>query len=200
VELSNAFKEAVDQENVDRIRIMLKESLIVDPSFVEFDAKQELAKKVKGIYEPHDGRKFNNDKSTWDVDYMNTLMSQLVFNFSTNRVNHLKDVVRKLYPTFARSSAQVTKASKPSAHPPTSLTLTNNLSTGYRSDYQRQKREDQLRGRYRGAQIAGGAVVGAGIGAIAAATASVSVIIGAAVGGVVGGVIASVATSGNPHK
>ena len=41
--LTNAFREAVTEKNVRKIRIMLKDSLLVDPSFKRF---QEMERAV----------------------------------------------------------------------------------------------------------------------------------------------------------
>jgi hypothetical protein len=61
-----------------------------------------LAKDVKGLYQEHkDGGHFDPldlDVSKWDDDYMNGLMVDVVDNFSHERLNHLKKVVRKLRP------------------------------------------------------------------------------------------------------
>ena len=55
---------------------------------------------VKGLWDEHDGGKeFITDKSKWNNDYMAKLMTKVVTNFSHERINHLKEVVRYLIPT-----------------------------------------------------------------------------------------------------
>lgn len=98
--LTNAFHQAVESNNIRRIRIMMKNSLLVDPSFKEFHEMEKATRGVKGLWDEHDGGKeFITDKSKWNNDYMDKLMTKVVPNFSHERINHLKEVVRYLIPT-----------------------------------------------------------------------------------------------------
>lgn len=40
---------------------------------------------------------FDHDKDNWNKDYMNGLMVQVVYNFSHERIKHLKEVVTYVY-------------------------------------------------------------------------------------------------------
>lgn len=144
--LTSAFQEAVSEKNIRKIRIMLKDSLLVDPSFERFREMEKAALSVGGLYDTHDGRAFIENPEEWDESYMNKMMVQVVGNFSHERVEHLMDVVRKLRPV-PKGTAKNTRYSGKTT-----------------SSYQEQKRKDQLNGDYRGAKIAGGAVVGGIIG------------------------------------
>lgn len=98
--LGNAFHQAVESNNIRRIRIMMKNSLLVDPSFKEFHEMEKATRGVKGLWDEHDGGKeFITDKSKWNNDYMDKVMVKVVSNFSHERINHLKEVVRYLIPT-----------------------------------------------------------------------------------------------------
>ena len=98
--LGNAFHQTVESNNIRRIRIMMKNSLLVDPSFKEFHEMEKATRGVKGLWDEHDGGKeFITDKSKWNNDYMNEVMVKVVSNFSHERINHLKEVVRYLMPT-----------------------------------------------------------------------------------------------------
>ena len=101
--ITNAFRDAVNAGNVRSIRIMMKDSLLVDNTFAEFDEMVELSKNVSGLYDEHDGREFEKDKSAWNEEYMAKIMVQVVYNFSHERLNHLKEVVRYLRPVQAAS-------------------------------------------------------------------------------------------------
>ena len=96
--LTKSFYQAVGDKNVRLVRIMMKDSLIVDPSFQQFDEMEKMAKNAMEIYEPHDGRELEVDRNKWTEEYMNKLMVQVISNFSRERIQHLKAVVRKLYP------------------------------------------------------------------------------------------------------
>ena len=92
------FKRAVDTKNIRLARIMLKDSLIIDPTFEEFNellnyAEQELPY----LYDEHDGTKFNFDSSHWNKDVLNDQMVDLVYNFSKERVDFLKKLCRHIY-------------------------------------------------------------------------------------------------------
>ena len=182
--ITEAFREAVKNGNIKGIRIMMKDSLLVDPSFKEF-AEMELAvSQLNNIYDTHDGHELLSDESLWDENYMNKLMVRIVGNFSHERVEHLKKVVRKLYPATTIIQSSVI---------PSSQKQNGNSQQKYQHpqqrSYQEQKAHDQRSGSYRGAKIAGGAVVGAVVGGMIATP-----VIGAAVGAVVGGAIVAVAT------
>ncbi|MCI6639058.1 MAG: hypothetical protein MSH32_12305 [Lachnospiraceae bacterium] len=96
--VTQAFTDAVNNNDVRLIRIMMKDSLLIDPTFREFNEMAECAKNVDGLYDEHDGKEFITDEDLWDEDYLDKIMVQLVRNFSHERIDHVKDVVRKLKP------------------------------------------------------------------------------------------------------
>ena len=96
--ITNEFKEVVQSGKVLRIRIMLKDSLLIDPTSKLFDEMLQYAsEKLGDIYAEHDGEKLNYDKASWNEDYLNLQMVTLVDNFSKERVDLLKAMVRYLY-------------------------------------------------------------------------------------------------------
>lgn len=189
--LTNAFNESVSSGNVRRVRISLKDSMLNDPTFSEFTEMNNAAGSLSGLYDAHDGREFNRDKSAWNDSYMNDLMVQVMGNFSHERVDHLKDVVRQLRPVATRSqTVQSSGRSFSERGTASGQTYT------HRTYYQEQKYRDQQNGSYRGAKIASGAIIGAVAGGTIAAAASVAVIGGVAIGAVAGAVAVTVATNG----
>lgn len=96
--LTNAFHDAVENGNVVLVRIMMKNSLLADPTFREFAEMEKAAGGMDGLYQAHDGRPFITDSAQWNETYMYDLMAQVVENFSHERIAHLKDVVRCLRP------------------------------------------------------------------------------------------------------
>ena len=83
VAITNAFINAVEAGNVRSIRIMMKDSLLVDPTFAEFNQMEQYARNINGLYDEHDGRELKEDKTSWNDDYMNKLMVQVVGNSRT---------------------------------------------------------------------------------------------------------------------
>ena len=145
--LTKAFEEAVTSGDVRSVRIMMKDSLLMDPSFEQFKEMEKAASSLQGLYEVHDGRDFQ-DKSTWDDNYMNKLMVQVVNNFSKQRVNHLKEVVEYLRPVSKESSYQQQKShdqkeSTCQMKKSGSLLTSRQNSHKKQSSYQQQKSHDQ---------------------------------------------------------
>jgi len=163
--LTNAFQEAVSEGNVRKIRIMLKDSMLVDPTFGRFKEMERAARNVEGLYDIHDGRPFVENSEEWDDSYMDKLMVQVVGNFSHERVEHLMAVVKKLRPIQMKTVDNAGKNSNESAPKPKERTM---------NTYQDQKKNDQLNGDYLGVKVAGGAVVGGIAGGAAGAMASLT--------------------------
>lgn len=92
--LTDAFYQAVQSGNVRRVRIMMTDSLLVDPAFAEFNAMEKAASSMVGLYDEHDGKEFVEDHNIWNDDYMDKVMTKVLFNFSHERIEHLKEVVR----------------------------------------------------------------------------------------------------------
>ena len=96
--LTNAFYEAVQSGNVRRVGIMMQDSLLVDPTFTEFNAMEKAASSMAGLYDEHDGKELIEDRNLWNDDYMDKVMVKILSNFSHERIDHLKEVVRYLRP------------------------------------------------------------------------------------------------------
>lgn len=176
--VTNAFYEAVNTGNVCGVRIMMKDSLLADPSFKEFKEMEKAADSMQGLYDAHDGKEFIEDKSKWNDEYMSRLRVQVIRNFSHERLEHLKKVTRYLYPV--ESIVKEESVSQASADRP---------KKSKKLSYEEQKYLDQQEGRYIGSKIAAGAVAGAVIGGVVATVADIAVIGGTAVGAAVGGVV-----------
>lgn len=107
--LTKEFTEAVDNGKKIRVRIMLKDIMLVDPSLKTFDEMLAYAdKNMPDLYDQHDGEEFNNNSSAWDVDYMNQQMVSVVTNFSKERIDLLGKIVKKLYAQKIQSETKVT--------------------------------------------------------------------------------------------
>ena len=94
--VSEAFNKALQQKNYRLIKIMMENSMLADPSFKDFDKMDAIVSGIRGFYEKHDNGEFENDKTKWDEEYLARLTVQTTKNFSHERVDHLKDVVRYL--------------------------------------------------------------------------------------------------------
>ena len=181
--LTKAFYEAVNTGDILSVRIMMKNSLAFDLTFTQFSEMEKVAAKMNGLYDIHDGRELITDKSKWNDNYMNILMAQVTKNFSHERLNHLKEVVRYLHPPKEKTQQETQRTTRREDKPQRP------------SSYQEQKKRDQENGTFLGV----GTVVGAGVGAAAGAGIAVLsggsmaafAIAGAVVGGIVGGIVGS---------
>lgn len=169
--ISNVFKKAVEESDVLSIRIAMKDSLLQDVTFSQFKVMEGMVKHIPDVYEDHDGRTFEMNTSAWDIDYLDTIMAQLMMNFSKDRLDHAKRVVQKLYPA---TNADFQKAGK------------SNGASSHSSPKSSSNTETVI------VASVGGAAVGAGV----AAVTSSSVVAGAVTGAVVCGVLAAVLTGG----
>lgn len=102
--ISKDFMDAVQAGKLMRVRIMLKDSLLIDPSASQFDEMSHYAEsQMNDLYVEHDGEKLNYDVSFWNENYLNEQMVIVVNNFSKERIDLLKSMVRTLYKTKAHS-------------------------------------------------------------------------------------------------
>lgn len=96
--LSEKFINAVDEQDLIKARVIIKGSLVIDPTFKETDEYINYAsKKMADLFDEHDNEEFINDSLLWDEDYMNKELNNLMYNFSRERINHIKDICRYLY-------------------------------------------------------------------------------------------------------
>ena len=199
--VSETFKSAVMEGSVIRIRIMMKDSMLLDPTFSDFDDMANAAAGVPGLYDKYNGGELTTDKSKWDEKYMNRGFVQLLDNFCSERIDHMKKVVVYLRPTSGPKGGTPQIASP--AQMPNSGTRRQTTTERPMSDYQRQKKRDQLDGNYkRSTATITGAVVGGVLGGAvgAAASATGAVITGLALGGAALGAVAAYAIVGEADK
>ena len=111
--ITKEFIEAVESGKALRVRIMLKDILLVDPTAAKFDEMETYATSILGnIYDEHDGETLNYDVTEWNEDYLNEQMVEVVNNFSKERVELLKGMVRHIY----RDKVQKIRNDEASAH------------------------------------------------------------------------------------
>lgn len=93
--LTKEFVEAVSQGNLLRVKIMLKDSLLVDTSFNQFNEMLSYAEpRLSCIWV---GDSEDDDVFSQSPEELNTILAGLVNNFSRRRVTHLKGMINRLY-------------------------------------------------------------------------------------------------------
>lgn len=172
--LTNAFYQAVETGNVLRIRIMMKDSLLVDPSFEEFLEMEKIASGVENLYDKHDEKPFIVDKAFWNDDYMNKLMVKVLRNFSHERIDHIKEVVRYLRPCEDKCAGNV-------------QFNTNRDSSGSKDNENQSLKRDSSAANNK--FVIAGAVAGGAVATMVGAT-FIGITGGVLVGAIVGGISA----------
>ena len=158
--ISNEFIVAVEEDNKLRVRIMLKDMMVIDKSMKKFDEMLSYAQsRISDLYDIHDCEKFE-EKNSWTTTYMNAQLVKLLSNFSKERIEILKKIISHLYSreTSGYSSKE-------------------NIKDDINIKYSKRR-------RYSDVQKVGGAVTLVGAGAVACGLAFSSTIV-TAIGGVV---------------
>lgn len=184
--LTKEFFEAVHSENTVLVRIMMKDSLLVDPSFHDFREMEKETALMKDLYEPHDGGDLEESSENWTVEYMNEQMADVVLNFSRERMEHLQKVVRFLYPVQTIAKPSMSTTSK----------MTGNSSSKGMSSPSQRRTHSQRKSDPSMEKLLIGVVAGGVIGGVIASLASVTVVGGTVVGAVTGGAVMAVKEKG----
>ena len=97
--ISSEFKSAIDNKNLLRARIILKDSLVVDSTYTQFDEMLKYGKRhLPSILVPFDGEALEKNPDKWNMDLMNLELVRLISNFSDERIGYLKQMVSKVMP------------------------------------------------------------------------------------------------------
>lgn len=105
--LSKDFIDAVEEGNVLRVKLMLKNSLLIDPTCQSFDQMFSFAnERIANLIDKHDGETLKSSEE-WDEEYYNVQTVKIVNNFSRERIDLLKSMAKKLYAKKSEDSSKV---------------------------------------------------------------------------------------------
>lgn len=95
--ISSEYAQAVRDNNKLRVRIMLKDSLLIDKSFRLFEEMQEYALDQEvnpwvGVDIP-----LERTEKPWTEDTMNYELTALVNDFTKEHVSYIKEIIADLY-------------------------------------------------------------------------------------------------------
>lgn len=186
------FYDALKNNDVVSVRILMKNSLLFDRSFTEFQKMQKEAERLPNLYEPFNHQELNQDRSQWTKELMDKQLARLMANFCPERIEYVQQIISYLYPaTGENSSDQKTQQSgaKRDADSNNSQSQQN-----YNVPYNEQKKRDQQKGTIKEVVYctSGGAAAGLIIGAMTGANLAVGLVVGAAAGAIAGLVIKEV--------
>lgn len=112
--ITNDFRKTVQEGNIMRVRIIMKDSLLVDPTGRQYDEMEQYAVDNMGnIYVEHDGEDLKLEVTAWNKDYLNVQMVAVVNNFSEERIKLLKKMVRYLYKDKIEKNNEENQPSEP---------------------------------------------------------------------------------------
>lgn len=111
--ITSEFRQAVKERNLLRIRIMMKDSLLIDKSAELFHEMNKYAK-TKGIYVwTKNGEEFDVlPEDSWDESLLNSELVKLINDFTVNRVNYCLRIIRKIYKDENKKKSNVKGKSK----------------------------------------------------------------------------------------
>ena len=87
--LTTSYKNAINNKDLMLIKIMLKDSLVLDRSFRNFDEMYAAIPKSINITDLHDKKNFELDMQKWDKNYLNTVLVDLIANYFFDMFNSL---------------------------------------------------------------------------------------------------------------
>jgi hypothetical protein len=165
--------KALEKKDLDAIRRILSTFITADQSFSKGLLDERLRYCVRmGVSEeelfvPFDGGPLNENPTEWNIDYFAKQRVRFNANFSRERLEHLRQVGKKLFPKIDREKSKDETAPGPIPR------------TG-----SRQRNNNAMLG---GAIVIGGA--GAVAGGIAAAVSGSAVLGGVLIGGIIGAAV-----------
>lgn len=96
--ISSEFAKTVQERNVLRTRIMLKDSLLVDKSFSKYKELLTYAEEHNfDVWKKQEDPIERADKSSWTPDLMNYELTALVNDFTKAHVEYVKDIIAEVY-------------------------------------------------------------------------------------------------------
>lgn len=95
--VSSEFARAVSDQKALSVRIMLKDSLLVDKSFSLFDEMQKYAVDhgASPWMEPEDS--LEKEEAPWSEDTLNYELTALVNDFTHEHVDYIKNIISSIF-------------------------------------------------------------------------------------------------------
>ena len=96
--LTPEFITAVRNNNLLRVRIMLKDSLLVDKRFVQFTEMRQYAERLGVNFWMEKTEELEmKPKESWNVDLMNLELTKLVNDFTKEHLVYCQAIIEKVY-------------------------------------------------------------------------------------------------------
>lgn len=107
------FMQAVKERNLLRIRIMMKDSLLIDKSADLFNEMNKYAEKQGICVWMKNGEEFDAlPEDLWDESLLNSELVKLINDFTLKRVKYCLGIIRKIYKDKNKEKSNVKGQSK----------------------------------------------------------------------------------------
>ena len=103
--VSTEFKEIVAKGDKNAVRTSLANYMILDRSYSLFDEAYSYAASQMDILDAHDGQELTQDRTKWTEEYLNAQLVAVVINFSTERIQHIKEIIPVAIPVSKTAAA-----------------------------------------------------------------------------------------------
>jgi hypothetical protein len=103
--IRQTLNEAVSARDIETIRNVLTTSMVQDPGFSSGVFEERLKRCLDSgishseLFVPFEGAAISKDPQAWTKDYYAAQRTEFRYNFSLERLEHLKRIGRKLYPS-----------------------------------------------------------------------------------------------------
>jgi hypothetical protein len=101
--VSNEFIEAVNRRDILGIRLMLKNSLLLDTSFYKYSEMIRYVEKA-GISIWMEPKDLERKEKPWSVDLMNYELTAIMNDFSQVHMEYLKEIISYVYGSSGQKS------------------------------------------------------------------------------------------------
>lgn len=104
--MKTRYKEAVEEHNLEKVRIMLADELLLDPRGVTFSEMLEYAKKeLPDLFVPDKESNYSisDDRSTWSIELISTIKQDMISNFSVEKLELFRTVAMEVGKAKAKS-------------------------------------------------------------------------------------------------
>lgn len=186
--VSQTFKNVVSSGDILRIRLLMSNELLIDPTFQNFTDMEMMVKGMDGLYVPFDGDALDTDENHWDDHYLALQQTMLVSNFCPERIKYVKKIISKLHPSKTMTATPESCSGKKTK---SDWDFRGDSRSQRPIDYQTQKRAAEASGRIVKVMVGcgvGGAAIGAGLIGLKIVESSIpaGIIVGGAIGCAIG--------------
>lgn len=96
--LHDAVKKSADARDYEGLWYIFVDCLDVDPTFEKYQEDYDYCKDLEGFFQKNrDLTPFETDSTKWDRNYWTDLKTDLLENFSFERFEHMRKVVRVVH-------------------------------------------------------------------------------------------------------